>query len=289
MATQISSEQPATRTLPLPEGRRLVVRGAVESDVELLAALYERLPSLDLRYRFFASYHPPRSFFEHQTRLEEEGGGSLVAAVTGAGEQIVGHAGYVLLPDGGGEFALTVAHGWRGWLGPYLLDSLVELAASRGVPNLQADVLFENQAMLALLRGRGYVSMATGDFSVIRAAIATSAEMPFWDRGKGPPLLVDESVGGRWIGEREALQAGWRVAGCARAAGAGARQCPALAGRQCPLAACASAVIVGLPADAGKALVSAHARLHPTVPVIPLSGPDTHEVMEALASIRRSA
>ena len=52
-----------------------------------------------------------------------------------------------------------MAHAWRGWLGPYLLDALVSAARDRGVPGLEADVLVTNQPMLALLRSRGCATM----------------------------------------------------------------------------------------------------------------------------------
>ena len=57
------------------------------------------------------------------TRAEDEGGYRLVAVVAGPQDRIVAEAGYALLPDGNGDFALTVAAGWRGWLGPYLPDA----------------------------------------------------------------------------------------------------------------------------------------------------------------------
>jgi GNAT superfamily N-acetyltransferase len=71
------------------------------------------------------------------TRAEDEGGYRLVAAVSGPEDALVAEAGYAILPDGDGEFAFTVAPGWRGWrLGRYLLDAIVAAAAGRGVPNL---------------------------------------------------------------------------------------------------------------------------------------------------------
>ena len=83
----------------------------------------------------------------------------LDAVVSGREERLVAEAGYARLPDGNGEFALTIASGWRGWLGPYLLDALVAAAAARGVPNLQADILLTNVRMLALVKQRGYVTL----------------------------------------------------------------------------------------------------------------------------------
>jgi hypothetical protein len=78
-----------------------------------------------------------------------------------------------MLPDGNGEFALTVAAGWRGWLGPYLLDAIVTAAAARGVPNLEADVLYENTRMLTLLASRGYVTLR-GQSAEVRVAIGAA-------------------------------------------------------------------------------------------------------------------
>jgi ribosomal protein S18 acetylase RimI-like enzyme len=74
------------------------------------------------------------------------------------------------MPDGNGDFALTVASEWRGWLGPYLLGALVAAAAARGVPNLQADVLVCNVRMFALLRSCGYVTLSR-ESEEVRVAI----------------------------------------------------------------------------------------------------------------------
>jgi hypothetical protein len=81
--------------------------------------------------------------------------------------------------DGNGEFTLTIASGWRGWLGPYLLDALVAAAAARGLPNLQADILTDNARMLALVSHRGYVT-PDREFSQVRIAVvvAQSAQPP---------------------------------------------------------------------------------------------------------------
>lgn len=45
------------------------------------------------------------------------------------------------------KFGLAVDADWRGWLGSYLLDSLLRAAAERGVPNLDADILLDNLPM----------------------------------------------------------------------------------------------------------------------------------------------
>jgi hypothetical protein len=155
----------------LSGGRTLTVRAVTGADVEGLDALFEALSDEDRYYRFFGMSHPGRKFLEQMTRAAQEGGYRLVAVVSGPTDQLVAEAGYAILPDGNGEFALTVAAGWRGWLGPYLLDALVAAAAARGVPNLQADILADNVPMLTLVSNRGYVKLNRDQFSQIRLAI----------------------------------------------------------------------------------------------------------------------
>ncbi|HXZ70290.1 MAG TPA: GNAT family N-acetyltransferase, partial [Streptosporangiaceae bacterium] len=116
--------------------------------------------------------HPARKFLEQMTRAADEGGYRLVAAVSGAEDALIAEAGYAILPDGDGEFALTVAPAWRRWrLGRYLLGAIVAAAAARGVPNLQADIMLGNTRMLALVRDRGYITLHRDEFSDMRIAI----------------------------------------------------------------------------------------------------------------------
>jgi hypothetical protein len=163
--------------VPLSGGRALTVRTVTEADVGGLDALFEGLSDEDRYYRFFGFSHPGRTFLEQLARAADEGGYRLVAVVSGAEDKLVAEAGYALLPDGNGEFALTVAEGWRGWLGPYLLDAIVVAAAARGVPNLQADILVDNIRMLALVSHRGYARLHRSS-SEIRVAIDAAQPRP---------------------------------------------------------------------------------------------------------------
>lgn len=174
------------RTVPLPGGRALTVRTVRRADAAGLDALFEGLSDEDRYRRFFGFSHPGPRFLEQLTRAAEEGGYRLVAVVSGAGDSIVAEAGYALLPDGNGDFALTIAAGWRGWLGPYLLDALVAAAAARGVPALRADVLSENARMFTLLASRGYVTLGRAGSEVrvaIDAAGTAGATRPAGYRG----------------------------------------------------------------------------------------------------------
>jgi hypothetical protein len=164
-------------TIGLSGGRTLVVRTITLADIDGLEALFNGLSDEDRYFRFFSFSHPGRTFLERMTRAEDEGGYRLVTVVSGKEDTLVAEAGYELLPDGNGEFALTVAAGWRGWLGPYLLDALVATAAARGVPNLQADILVDNARMLALVADRGYVVLRH-EVSEVRIAIDAAQPRP---------------------------------------------------------------------------------------------------------------
>ena len=164
--------------LNLPDGRTLTVRTVTEADVDGLDALFEGLSDEDRHFRFFNLYHPARKFLAQMARAAEEGGYRLVAvvsgpqgSVSGPQETLVAEAGYAILPDGDGEFDITVASEWRGWLGPYLLDALVAAAVARGVPRLQADILLDNVKMFALVASRGYKTLDRAEFSEVRVAI----------------------------------------------------------------------------------------------------------------------
>ncbi len=160
-------------TISLSDGRTLTVRPIAEADVDGLDELFEGLSDEDRYYRFFGLSHPGRKFLEQMARAEAEGGYRLVAVLSGREDRLIAEAGYAILPYGNGEFALTVAAGWRGWLGPYLLDAIVAAAAARGVPNLEADILVTNVRMLALVSHRGYRRLSRSA-SELRAAIAAA-------------------------------------------------------------------------------------------------------------------
>jgi hypothetical protein len=275
----------------LAGGGHLTVRPVGPGDVDGLVALYATLDAEDRYRRFFSGFVPPRSFFQRLAEVRGRGGFGVVA-VEGTG-RIVGEANYELLPDGDGELGMAVARDWRGWLGPYLLDTLVDAAAARAVPNIEADVLVTNGRMLSLLRDRGYATLPSDDWVSLRLMVGTAGHTPVWPAG-GPgtpdrsrPRVLVETPGGRWHGTPEAEAAGLAVITCSGPRGPRPR-CPVLAGRPCPLAADADAVVVAHAPDDARwaALVRGHADLHPGVPVCidPRSGPDL-----AVPAVERAA
>jgi GNAT superfamily N-acetyltransferase len=260
------------RTITLPRGDTLVIRAVTPADKDRLKALYAGLDQRDTYRRFFSVFRPRDAFFERMAAPEERGGFGLVAAVAGVApgddDRIVAEAGYTLLPDGDGELAITVAAAWRGWLGPYLLDALLEAAAARGVANLQADVLVTNGPMLALIRSRGYATVDHPDGTLVRVTIGAAARTPDWPPVRDRPRVLVEAPGGRWHAEANARAAGLQVIVCP-GPGATRSRCPALEGDACPLAAGADVVVIShpLPDDRWVALPEAHRAVHSGVPV----------------------
>jgi len=234
-----------------------------------LVSLFAGLDDDDVYCRFFSGHPPPDSFVESMARVDERGGFGLVAVMDAPGQegQLVAEASCEPLADGNGELGITVAGGARGWLGPYLLDALVEEAAARGVPGIEADVLVMNRRMLSLLRSRGFAVLEHSDQpAIVRVVIATSGRSPAWPGPHDRPRLLLEVPGGRSSMLETARQAGFQVLACPGPSGRWSR-CPALRGEPCPLVTGADLVVDTLPDDPDRSLIEAHRRLHPSVPV----------------------
>ncbi len=272
------------RSIRLGDGRTLAIRAVEPADVDSLVALYAALDQQDSHSRFFSVFRPDRAFFERMTTVADRGGFGLVVTVTGeaGSEELVAEAGYTPLPNGDGELAITVAAPWRGWVGPYLLDALLEAAGERGVPNLEADVLVTNGPMLALFRSRGYATLDHPDATVMRVVIGSSGPAPSWTGPHDRPRVLVEAPGGRWHAEEAARAAGLQVIVCPGPTARTSR-CPALRGQTCPLAAEADAIVLSHPRPDDEqwlGLPAAHDQLHLGVPVCvePTAGTETSDL-----------
>ena len=249
----------ALRRVELGDGRRLEVRHATPADLDSVVSLYDSLSNDDLHLRFFTAFRPPRAFLERWVD-PSDGDVTLVVEVLGGPStpEIVADAGYCVLSNGNGELAITVAPAWRGWLAPFLLDALVEQAAERGVPNLEAELLAENRPMLALVRPRGMAVLAHPEWSLVRVAIGTAGRTPTWPQRDGRPRVLVEGTE-RWRAERDAEAAGLDVVTCPGPAGRPGGRCPLLDGGACPLASGADVIVVRTDGAAADALRDRHA------------------------------
>ena len=272
----------AVRTVHLPGRRRTTVRPMRPGDGPGLVALYAGLDPDDVYRRFFTAHPPPRPFVMKMAAVAQCGGSGLVAtiddvAATGTGVtagdgrsragSIVAEATYTPLPNGNAELGITVARGARGWLGPYLLDALLEDAADHGIPNVEADVLLTNAQMLAMLRRRGYAVIGFEEQPALaRLVVGSVGKAPSWPGPHVDRRVLVETPGGRWQADAAARHAGFEVIGCPSPAG-GWETCLALGGEPCPLAADADVIVTAVPGSAGRSLLDAHRRTHPAVPL----------------------
>ena len=240
-----------------------------------MAALYRDLSDEDRRFRFFSAFRPSEAFVRRWVFGGPDGNGfALGAFVDGA---LVGEAGYSLLANGNGELAVTTDAGWRGWLGPFLVDHLVDAAHRRGVPNLEAQIRLDNGPMLALVRSRGLAMVEHPDWTEVRVVIGTDGRVPGWPAKAGAECrlrVLVEAPGGRWSGEKAVVAAGFDVITCPGPGGRPGGRCPVLEGRPCPLVEGADGIVVaGGERPPFDALAAAHRRDHPGTPVI-VAGPD---------------
>lgn len=263
--------QPLRQT-DLPDGRRLAVREASSADLPGLRALYDGL-SDEARYRrFFSMYHPGDRFYERLLGAAGRGGACLVALVGEPGAapaEVVGEASYEALPNGDAELAIAIDQRWRGWLGPYLLDALLEHAGTHGIPNLEADVLVTNRPMLALLHRRRCATLPRTEWTVLRAVVGSGDELPGWPPERSGRRVLVEGGGGQWPGEDEAAAAGFEVLACA-GPGSCRDACPLLRGERCQLVDGADAVVMvsSTTGPLWDEIRQVHRRDHPEVPVV---------------------
>jgi hypothetical protein len=269
----------------------LHVRRLYAADAAGLMALFTSLNEDDLYRRFFSGHVPPETFVEKMARVEGRGGIGLVAVLDqpDGSSRIVGEASSNPLPTGNGELGITVAPDARGWLGPYLLDALIEEAQRRGVANIEADVLVTNRQMLTLLHHRGYAVMDESDRPVIlRVTISTAGRVAGWSGVHDRPRVLVEAPGGHWRRAGRVRDAGFEVLVCPGPL-RGWPACPALRGEPCPLAAHADVIVDAVPGETGTALLAAHRGLHPTLPVCVEVTGDAAETTSGVPTIRSGA
>ena len=278
------------RHAELGGGARLTVRPANGGDRDRLRSLFHDLSEDDRYRRFFSPFDPSDEFIDRLVTANEHGAFQLIAVIERDGEpdEVVGEASAFPRPNGNAELAITVQPGARGWLGPYLLDALIETARAAGIQNLEAEVLMTNKRMLALLRPRGYAVSDHDGYHSARFVISTTGSTPGWPADDDRPRLLVEASGGRWEGHEVVTAEGVQVMVCPGPLARTRHPCPALTGAHCPLADGADAIVTHLGEPLGNELADAHAHLAPGVPVCihPIGG-NVFEVADHAAELAK--
>lgn len=246
------------------------IRPTTAADGPVICELFAALSVEDRYRRFFGAFQPDDEWCRSWAAVGERGGSGLLALVhDGDRATAAGEAGYALRADGDGDLAVTVAPGWRGWLGSYLIEVLTRHAAANGIRNLQAEVMLDNRPMLAVLRRRVTVNLEHS-IGMVRLSIGTGGRQPTWPPVAVGPRVLIEAAGGRWSGEADAADAGLVSAVCQ---GPGRRRepgCPVLHGEACALADEADAIVILLDPhdDQTQRLAALHRARRPGVPVL---------------------
>jgi GNAT superfamily N-acetyltransferase len=155
----------------LANGESIRVRAARPDDREKLLAHLQHLSPASLRSRFFAI---KGDFAEQLVQLANADFANVVvllATAPGAGdEQVKGFAAYALHEPSSSvaELAITVAdadhhHG----IGTLLLEHLIRIARRAGIAVLEASVLSQNRAALAVLAHHGFHAESYEDPNVV--------------------------------------------------------------------------------------------------------------------------
>ena len=131
-------------------GTQVTIRVATPRDRERLRGMFSRASTETIYRRFHIPYPDvPERTLTLMLGVDHPDKESLVAV---ADEEIVGHAMYARLGDGGeAEMAIVVEDGWQSkGVGKSLLSELAERARLRGIETFTGEVLGENRRMLGL-------------------------------------------------------------------------------------------------------------------------------------------
>ncbi len=178
------------RPVNLRDGTAVLIRTARADDKERLVTAFAGLDRRTIYTRYF-SFRKGLSQTELE-RLDDPDGGRYILLVAtrgeGPGETIIAGGSCVVTDSGGAvrsaECAFTVEEDYQGQgLAGHLLAAIVELARGQGIGRLEADVLAENQPMLAVFRRCGLPMTTSRSAGVVHLALDLGAQMSADDAG----------------------------------------------------------------------------------------------------------
>jgi L-amino acid N-acyltransferase YncA len=261
-------------------GRVVTVRLIHTDDVSALVAMYEGLSADDTYHRFFSAAPLIRPLVEQWVNTKPSEGRRLVAVDDNGA--IIADAGLTSITSGewsgDAELDMTVSAAARGWFGSFLLDRLIQEGKSLDVRNLQARILRDNHAMLAVAARRGYIVLDRDEPTELRIAMGVRETMPVWPSGHDRVRVVVESRASGWDAAASARSFGMTPVMCPGPKGGPRPRCPAAEGRPCSLAAHADVVVHALSEsdERARAVLTRHASLHPRALVMVEQGLREH-------------
>jgi RimJ/RimL family protein N-acetyltransferase len=170
------------RRFALRDGTPVRIRTARADDRQRLVTAFQGLDRRTIYTRYF-SFRSALSETELD-RLDAPDADRYILLVAtlgeGADETVIAGASCVVLDPAGpsrtAELAFTVEEDYqRQGLAGQLLATIIDLARSRGIDRCEADVLAENQAMLAVFRRCGLPMVTSRSGGVIHVAMDLAA------------------------------------------------------------------------------------------------------------------
>jgi RimJ/RimL family protein N-acetyltransferase len=167
----------------LRDGRPVLIRAARADDRERLVTAFQGLDRQTIYTRYFSFR---KSFSESELQRLEEADFSryiLLVATLGSGteETIIAGASCIVIDATGpvptAELAFMVEEDYQGQgLASRMLAAICGLARQRGIVRLEADVLAENPAMLAVFRRSGLPVTTSRSGGVVHLVMDLSAQ-----------------------------------------------------------------------------------------------------------------
>lgn len=148
-------------TMMVRDGTLLHWRAIQPDDAERLQAFHKRLSHKSLLFRFFGEMPVlGRELAESLSHVDYTNRMAIVVTPgTGANEPVIAVVRYERADDDSAEMALVVEDSWQGrGIGPQLLRALAIYARGRGFTTFLANVMYDNDHMLAMLRNCGLPS-----------------------------------------------------------------------------------------------------------------------------------
>jgi acyl-CoA synthetase (NDP forming)/RimJ/RimL family protein N-acetyltransferase len=159
-------------TLVLRDGSTVAVRPIQARDEAALAGFYAKLSPESQAFRFFSNPTDVRDIAKRLAISDFESQFGLAAL---AGNELVGHAVYVVTAGTRAEMGLAIADAYQGrGLGILLLGRLAEAAAHAGIQVFTAVVKADNHRMLDLLRDSGFPLLLRSEPGEVHADFPTA-------------------------------------------------------------------------------------------------------------------
>ena len=149
------------RMVTLPAGEKIQIRPIRPEDAAREQDFVRGLSSESRYFRFLQAIRElsPEALVRF-TQIDYDREMALVALVPDEDgkEKQIGVARYTMAPDDRTcDFAIVIADEWKGrGLGTILMEALMEAARSRGLQEIQGDVLQDNGGMLHLMKKLGF-------------------------------------------------------------------------------------------------------------------------------------